>query len=868
MSWSRFFRRKRWDTERAEELESYLETETADNIARGMPEAEARATAHRKLGNPTRIREQIYRMNTLSLVDTLWQDLRYATRLLRKTPGFTLVAVLSLALGIGANSAVFSVIYAVLLRPLPYPDAELLVSVGTRVTHGAVTMPHYEFWKEHTPAFAAAAGYRGGGSRSLAGDSGRQWVKVMSLTTDFFRTLGVPLAMGREFNAAETMRGGPQAIVLTDVLWRSAFGADPLILGRSVRLDDASHIVTGVLPPAFWFPQAADAFLPLRATGSISDRGTNTLMIARLKPGVSRREAEAAMPAVFENFRRVYPEIIRNDRNILSLTPFQEWLVGDVRLNLLLLFGAVGLLLLISCFNLASLLLARLAARQKEIAMRLALGSSRSRLVVQFLIESTLITLAGALAGLLGARALLGAIVALIPYQLHTSAPIRLDTPVLAFAAAIAFATGMAFSLLPLVTASRLDLQETLKAGGRLSGSGVRQRARNVLVVGQIALSVTLLVAAGLLIQSLYRLHQERLGFRPQGLTTFATPMPVERRRNPAEMWRFESTLLDRLRSLPGVRSVAVASVLPLDGFNNFPAEREGHPENSIGAVEIRAVTPAFFDVMGIPARRGRAFLETDIETAPAVILANETLARLWWPNGNPLGDRIVIGRFRGKDYGSPVPREVVGIVGDTKTTALKDPPRPTVYVPAAQMPDFITSPVWVLRAVSSAGLSAAIRRAVAELDPLQRVVSIRSMEEIVASTTARSRFDAWLFGALAGLALLLTSIGVYGLLSFSVARRTGEIGTRIALGAGRPAVLAMILRQGISLVLVGLMLGLAGAFAVTRALATLLYGVSPTDPISYLGVSVLLLAVGFTASYLPARRATRVDPLVALREE
>jgi putative ABC transport system permease protein len=867
MGWTRFLRRRSWDEERARELEAYLEIETEENTSRGMPVAEARHAALKKLGNPTLIREEIYRMNSIGFIETLWQDLRYGVRVLRKSPGFALVAVLSLALGIGANTAAFSVIHAVLLRSLPYPDPGRLVRLGQDITQGAVSIPEYEFWKEHASSFASAAGYRGGGDRNLIFGAGQEWIKTMTVTADFFRTLGIAPSLGREFNSEETRPRGPQAIVLSDSLWQRSFGADPEVLGRSITLDDTRYSVIGVLPRGFWFPQAADAFVPLQPTGSLDDKGMNTQMIARLKPGVSLRQAAAEMPAITDSIRRAYPDRLSRQYRGLTVVPYQDWLVGDVRLNLLLLFGAVALLLLIACSNLASLLLARLAARQREIAMRLALGSSRGRLLRQFLIENVLLTMVGGAAGLLAARALLDVLVALIPFNLPASAPMRLDAPVLAFTLAVAFATGLAFSLAPILTSSRLDLQEALKTGGR-SGVDAPQRTRSVLVVSEVALSVTLLVAAGQLIQSLYRMHQERLGFNPRGLTTLTTPFAKERRRSAADLWRYETTLLQRFQALPGVSSVAGINVLPLAGFSNLPTQREAHPENSIGGMEVRVITPEYFEVMGIPMRRGRSFHGSDTGSSPPVILVNETLARRWWPNGDPVGDRVVIGRFQGKDFGSPTPREVVGVAGDTKTVYLKEPPRPTVYIPAAQMQDANGAMTWVLRANRSAGLAAELRQAIAEIDPRQRVGRVRSMDEIVDSTTATSRFDAWLFGFLAGLALLLTAIGVYGLLSFSVARRTSEIGTRMALGASRANVLALVLKQGVTLIAIGLVLGLVGALAATRFLATLLFGVRATDPSSFLGVSALLLSVGLLASYLPARRATKVDPMVALRYE
>ncbi|MBZ5619553.1 MAG: ABC transporter permease, partial [Acidobacteriia bacterium] len=429
--------------------------------------------------------------------------------------------------------------------------------------------------------------------------------------------------------------------------------------------------------------------------------------------------------------------------------------------------------------------------------------------------------------------------------------------------------TALLFGLTPFLSSARLDVHETLKAAGR-SGSGghVRQRTRSFLVVSEIALSVTLLVAAALLIQSLYRAYQERLGFAPRGLITFWTPPTLERRRNVTDLRNFEAGLMDRLGAVRGVRNVAAVNALPLTGQNNYPAGREGHPDQSIGGMEIRIVTPGYFETMGIPVLRGRSFTSRDTATAPPVILVNETLARLWWLRGSPLGDGIKIGRFQGKDYSTDPVREVVGVIADTKTVYLKKPPRPTVYVPAAQASWYTGGMSWVVRANLSPAFTELLRQAIAEIDPRQRVESVRTMEEIVASTTRDSRFDAWLFGIFAGLALVLTAVGVYGLLAFSVARRTHEIGTRMALGASRMDVLKLVLKEGLVLTAIGLALGLAGAFALTRSLSTLLFGVGATDPASFVGVAVLLLSVGIVASYLPARRATQVDPLVALRNE
>ncbi len=867
MSLSRFFRRNQWDAERAHEVEAYLEIETADNIARGMTIEAARNAARRKLGNPTLIREEIYQMNSIGFVETLWRDLRYALRLLRKSPGFTLTAVASLALGIGANTAIFSVVHAVLLRALPYPQPNRIVHIGGK-GRDDVTIPEYQFFKEHVSAFASVAGLRGVSNQTLTTGEKQESIGVMIVTAGFFRTLGVPLAMGRDFNGAETQPNGPQAVILSDSLWRRSFGADPEVLGRVVRLGEGAYTVAGVSPRGFWFVESADAFAPLRPAGNLGDKGYNTEMVARLKPGVSLRQAQAEMAALTGNYRRASGD---GEHTGLTVIPYQDWVVGDVQTKLLLVFGAAGLLLLIACSNLASLLLARLAARQKEIAVRLALGGGSGRLLRQFFTENMLLGLAGGAAGLLGAYALLGGLVAAIPFKLPASAPIQLDLPVLAFTFAVAMGTGLVFSLSPFFSSARLDVHETLKASGRSTGSGgVRQRTRNLLVVSEVALSVTLLVAAALTIQSLYRMQHERLGFTPQGLITFRTPPTPERRRNATALWNFETALLDRLRAVPGVRSVAAINVPPLTGQSNLPVQREGHADQSIGGMEIRMITPGYFEAMGIPILRGRSFTNHDTGATEPVVLVSETVARLWWPQGNPLGDHVVPCRFRGKDLDGckESRRQVVGVAGDTKTVELTEPPRPTIYIPSAQALAYNSAMNWVVRGNLSPAFAEELRHAILEMDPNQRVDRVRTMDEILSSTTADSRFDAWLFGAFAALALALTAIGIYGLLSFMVARRTNEFGTRMALGASRGDVLRLVLKQGVTLTAVGLAFGLAGALVLGRSLSSLLFGVGATDPLSFAAVSVVLLSVGAIASYIPARRATKTDPMAALRYE
>lgn len=800
--------------------------------------------------------------------ENLWRDFRYAVRLLRKNSGFTAIAVGSLVLGIGVNTAMFSVIRAVLLRPLPYTQPAQLVRVGEQATQaGDVTIREFEFLKQHSPVFSSVAGYRPGGEQTVVSDSADDWVTTLIVTGDFLQTLGVRPALGREFSAEETRTGGPQAILLSDGFWRRSLGANPAVVGRAVTLEDTTYTIVGVLPPDFWFPHPADALLPLRPSGTLSDRGTNTRVVARLRDGVSIRQADAEMTTIGERYRRAHPGEVPDDHRGLSVIPYHDSLVRDVRLNLLLLFGATGLLLIISCANLMALLLTRFAARRKELAVRLALGSGRGRLLRQLLVENLLITILGGAAGLFAAYVLLRGLVAWVPFNLPASNPVDLDGAVLAFALGVAMATALMFTLATLLTVRRMNLQASLQAAGRNAGaSHVGARTRYGLVIGEVALSTTLLIGAALLIQTLYYLHQERLGFTPNGLVTFETPLAPERREGP-ERSTFTQTMLDRLGALPGVRGVAVINVLPLTGRNNMPTQRVGHPEQSIGAMEIRAVTPAYFDLMRIPVRRGRSFTDADRPSSLPVALINETLARTWWREGDAIGDHVLIGHFQGREVLKDPSREIVGVVGDTKALTLQAPPRPTIFIPIAQALPSSTL-AWIVRADMSAELAERIRGVVREIDARQGVRRLRAMSAIVESMTAGSRFNALLFGIFASVALVLAAIGLYGVLSTLVAHRFQEIGTRMALGADRRDVLKVFLKQGFVLTAIGLGLGIAGALSLTTWVSSLLHGVQPHNPLSFVAISLLLLAVGLVASYVPAQRAANIDPIAALRRE
>ena len=807
-------------------------------------------------------------------MNALVRDVRYGIRMLAKNPGFTAVAVLTLGLGIGANTAIFSVLNGVLLSPLPYPRPNELVQVNLEWKDGTLndtlTGPAFEFYRDNSSALEALAGYRGGGEVAIKRGNSTEWVKLLRVTEGFFPVLGVRPALGRGILRDETRPGSAQVAVLSDALWRKAFGADPEVIGRQLQLNDVVYTVVGVMPPGFTFVgQSADVFTPLQLGRSIEDLGMNTYAIARLGQATSLAQAQANIDVVFEQYRR--QGSAPSGQKGVQLESYQRWLLGDLRPSLLMLFGAVGFLLLIACANVASLIMARTSSRQREVSIRLGLGADRWQMLQQFLSESLLIALIGGAAGLLAAGWVLKGLVSSIPWNIPSSARIALDGRVLAFTLLLAAGTSIVFGFTSYWQACKLDLNATLKEGG---GRGVvgapRNRARSVLVVAEAALSLMLLVGAGLLIQSLYFLHQQKLGFDPRHVYTMATPFAPTAKLTQSQIWNFELEVLRHIKQAPGVTSAAAINQLPLSGPANLPTQQEGNPDHSIGGMEYRAVSPEYFQTMRIALLQGRGFQETDTPMSTPVAIVSETVAHRWWKNGSPIGDRIVVGEYGGRQFPEVLepPREVVGVVADVKNLAVDEEEPTTVYVPASQLFRPTKSTAWVIRGDGSLALGAALREAVAAVNPDQRVVNVQSMSDIVAGNVARPTFNAFLMGMFAGLALFLTSVGVYGVLSFHVARRTHEIGIRIALGARRSNVLRMVVAEGVALVGIGIGIGLAGALALSRFLSSLLSGVRATDVSTYAAVSGVLLAVALLASYIPARRATKVDPMVALRYE
>ncbi|HXO20335.1 MAG TPA: ABC transporter permease [Thermoanaerobaculia bacterium] len=807
---------------------------------------------------------------------TVWMDdLRHAVRKLAQSPGFTLAAVLTLGLGIGANTTVFSIVDAVVLRPLPYEHPRELVAVAEvrrgRAAPISVSAPNFLDWSRDNHVFRALAGYSET-DVTLAGASGPggaaagepQRLSAMRASASLFPLLGVRPALGRTYSDAEDREGVGRVVVLSDGLWRRRFAADPGVVGRAIRLDGGPATVIGVMPAGFAFPDRdAELWLPMAfSKDELGGRSGHFLfVVGRLLPGVSLPQAKAEMAAISARLARQYPDDNAIDSALLS--PLDEQVAGAVKPLLLVLLGAVGFVLLIACANVANLLLARAAARQREFAIRAALGAGRGRLLREMLTESLPLCLLGGTAGVLVALWGTDLVVRLVPAGLPRAEGIGMDGRVLAFTLAVSLLTGLTFTLIPGLQAARATLNETLKEGGRGgTDSPGRRRARGVLVIAELALSLVLLIGAGLMIRSFAQLSEVDPGFRPAGLLTARVNLPDAKYGDDRKSIAFFDDLLSRLAALPGAKSAAAVAPLPLSGnqisLAVLPVGRPARPGEKRSA-NWRTVSAGYFRTMGIPLLRGRAFDRRDGPSARAMIV-NQTMARREWPGEDPLGKRVTIGW-------NDITCEVVGVVGDVRHQRLDVDAGAEMYTAYPETP-YSRMDLVVRAAGDPRRLAGALRAAVRQVDPDQAVYSLRPMTELMSQSKARARFGLVLLGAFAGLALALAAVGIYGVMAYTVVQRTHEIGIRMALGAGRVRVLRLVVRDGAALALAGLALGTAGALAVTRFLSSLLFAVSTRDPLTFAAVPAILGGVALLASYLPARRATRVDPLVALRHE
>jgi predicted permease len=814
------------------------------------------------------------------VTDTLMQDLRYSARLLRKNVGFTVVSVLALAVGIGANTAIFSMVNAILLRTLDFKDPEQLVwiwSTRTDRDKAFFSIPDFVDYRDQSQSLQEMVAFANWGANLIDGGNPERLTGVR-VTANAFQMLGVDAAAGRCLLPEDGQPGSQRAVVLSYGLWKRRFGGDRGVIGQTITLNGDTYTVVGALPPTFIFPGAEiDMAIPLivETDARHADRGANFLRaFARLKPGYTAQQTQSEMDSISRNLQQLYPAT-NAKKTPPKVFGLQEEVVGSYRTALMMLLGAVGLVLLIACSNLANLLLSRASARHKEMAIRSALGATRARLIRQLLTETSLLALTGGALGLLLSWKGINFLMALSPANLPRAAEVNIDGRVLAFTLIISLLAGLIFGLIPAVQASKVNLNDELKSTGKGSpDAGRRDRARSFLVVAEVALSLMLLITAGLLVKSFLRLQEVSPGFNGDNLLLVRLSLPQASYPNREAVTVFFDKLLPQIASLPGVSSVGAANVLPLSGMNvRSDFTIVGRPPvlpTEKPASQNRWVSPDYFQALGIRVLKGREFTAQDNVHAPGVVIVDEALARRYWPNESPVGSHLLL------EDGSPQPRdvEIVGVAETVKHVALDEEPTPTFYAPIGQIPEdtvpFLAAncSLAVRTGPKPLALEAAVRREVQNIDRDIPTSNTRTMEQFLSASTAPRRFNLMLLMVFACTALLLAVTGVYAVMSYSVTRRYNEIGIRIALGAQSRDVLKLILGHGVRLVGVGVVIGLAGGLASTRLISSLLFGVSAIDPVTFALTPLLLVFVAVSACYIPARKATRVDPVVALRAE
>lgn len=821
-------------------------------------------------------------------MDTFLQDLRHAVRTLWHAPGFTAAAVVALALGIGANTAIFSVLNAVILKPLPYPDPSRMVmflNVSPQGSGGGSSPTKFNVWRRQTEVFDDISAYRFS-VVNVTGDADPEQIPAGYVSADFFRLFGADPIRGRTFTPEEDRPGGGSTVVLSHGFWQRRFAGDTAVVGQTITFNGQPHDIIGVLEPfdttAIQSPIGApDVWLPFQIDPNSTMQGNFFQTVGRLKPGISVEIATARLGSAADEFRQAFPQALPPQVSF-GVQTLQELIVRNVRTSLWILVGAVGFVLLIACANVANLLLVRATVRQREIAIRSAMGAGRGRLTRQLITESMVLSLAGGVLGLVlgivGIRVLLALNPGNIPRVGQGGAAVGIDASVLMFTLAVSVITGLVFGIFPALRATRVDLSATLKESSGRSGTGFRHnKTRGVLVVAEVALALVLLVGAALLIRTYVALRAVDPGFDPNRVLTMRMSLTGDRFARSAAVGELMRAGREGLESLPEVEAAAASCCVPLQGGFGLGFIIEGRPLEgpSHGGGSFTPISANYFEVFKIPVLRGRAFTEQDATGAPGVTIINQAMAQQYWPGGNPVGERITIGRGLGPGM-EEGPREIIGVVGDVRDGALSRNPNPIMYVPWAQLPDAhsanllsITALAWVVRTRAEPfNLVDAIQTKLREASGGLPVAQLRAMNQVVVQSTARSDFNMLLLTIFAGVALVLATIGVYALMAYSVQQRTQEMGIRLALGADTARVRNMVVQQGMALVVVGVVIGLVSAFALARVMSGFLFGVTPRDPLVFVVVPLVLAAAAWFGVWLPARRAARVDPLVALRVE
>jgi putative ABC transport system permease protein len=868
------------DVEFQAELEEHVRLLTERYRRQGMSAEAAMVAARRQFGNTTLLQEDLRAMQIIPAIESLRGDLTYAVRMLRRNPGFAATAVVTLALGIGANTAIFSVCNAVLFKPLPYAEPDRIVMLSERQPNGKpgdVAPANFVDWRNGSRLFTDMAAMRASSFASsfiLGGKSEASRLTGGDVSSSFFSVLGVRFMLGRNFLSDEDLPGHDRVAILSYAAWSKQFGADRDIAGKAITLDDTTYTVVGVLPADFQFGSTAadfqarsqpDVWVPLALDPQKLQRGAHMLhVIGRLKPGVKLAQAQAELNVIAANLAQQYPG---NNKDVgIAAVPLTDQVTGSVRVALETLLGAVGLVLLIACANVANLLLGRAVARQKELAVRIALGASRWRLAQQLLTESLFLAGLGGIVGFALALAAIAALTPQLPADLSRAAGIAVDMRMLIFTAVISLVTGILFGLGPLFATWRENAGESLKQNNR-AATGIQTRLRSGLAVAQIAIAIILLIGAGLMVKSFWALLHVAPGFRSENILTARLSVPRSRYPDNRRIAVLEGEMLESLRGKPGVQSAGFATYVPLSGLENgWSFVIEGRPPLPVGTynmAQYRPVSVGYFETIGIPLLRGRAFTPADTAESPWVVVINDSMAREYWPSDNPIGQRIQA------SGGRPTWRTVIGVVGDVLHEGLDGTAKAEMYLPVDQAMNIESNPTIVVRAEIPGGAAAGeLRAAVSAIDPTIAVDRIETMQQMVSGSVAPPRFRTMILAAFSLLALVMASIGIYGVMNYLVILRTREFGIRLSLGATPTDVLRLVLGRAATLIGAGTCLGLLGSVLLVRLITNLLFGTAPLDPLTFAAVPVLLAAVALAASYIPARQATRIDPIMALRRE